>query len=273
MLKTVIKNIPFILDIYRWLRNKKIIYMSPKPLVGTDFKMRGYNVMTSGNFEKYETEYIRYLLSSKRLFINVGANYGYYILHSSHLGCKSIAVEPNPLNLNILMKNLLTNKLHEKVKIFPIALSDNTSILKLYGNGTSASLTRGMANQFTGSYVPIHTFDDVFSELDPQYEILILIDVEGAEISLIEGAKNSIERLKNATWIVEVNLYQMNLSTDTERSYIKSMFNTFLKHGYFCNTFDQKRIDITVQNLDQILDDYRRDKLSTHNFIFTRAKE
>ena len=93
------------------------------------------------------------------MFVNIGANTGYYVCKAMTWGVNVLDFEPNQINVNILLRNVEGNNFKSKFLLFPVALSDQFWILPMYGVGTGASFTEGWAGQTHKNLVPISTFD------------------------------------------------------------------------------------------------------------------
>ena len=75
------------------------------------FKFFGPSAMQNGSFEITETNILIKLSSHADLFINVGANYGFYCCLALSKGIKTSAFEPVYTNLRILYKNIYRESL------------------------------------------------------------------------------------------------------------------------------------------------------------------
>ena len=58
---------------------------------------------------------VKYLKKSS-VFVNVGANIGYYTCLAAHMGITTYAVEPLPSNIRLLEKNIIQNDFEDRVK-------------------------------------------------------------------------------------------------------------------------------------------------------------
>ena len=119
-----------------------------------------------------------------------------------------IAFEPHPVNSRILLRNLEGNGFSKNAEIYPTAVGDQNGILKLFGSGTAASLVDGWAGISTENsiLVPVVTLDGILDGRFIDKSIFILIDVEGAELSVLKGALNTLQRNRKPCWLVEITI-------------------------------------------------------------------
>ncbi len=125
--------------------------------------------------------------------IDVGGNRGTYAFRLHQLGARVEVFEPNPVCLRVL-NNWAQH--HEAVSVHAVALSDNSGTAELaipidqagVEHDASASIEHGADSAVRIETVPIRTLDS-FGFRDA---VLIKIDVEGHEQSVIEGAVKTI---------------------------------------------------------------------------------
>jgi FkbM family methyltransferase len=137
------------------------------------------------------------------LFVDIGANVGFFTVLASRAGVRTLAIEPSPVNLRHLYENLRIAKGDATVEVLPVALSHSIGLMDLYGSGQGASLQRGwgdIASNFR-TLVPTTTVDSVLSGRPGR--MLIKVDVEGSENDVLAGAAETLIRSPRPTWLIE----------------------------------------------------------------------
>jgi FkbM family methyltransferase len=145
------------------------------------------------------------------VFIDVGAHLGAYTLAFSKISKLVVAVEPNPINYFLLKKNLTINKVKNCIPV-RCALSnyDGTAYLYLSKFSDLHSLHKDRLDVAKG-IIPIQTrtLDTLaLRELKLNKIDLVKIDAEGAEVEILEGMKETMERYSP---ILIVEVFQRNL--------------------------------------------------------------
>ena len=148
------------------------------------------------------------------IFIDVGANMGTYTIMLGKLGLKTFSFEPSAENYRALQINILLNKLESQVTSFNFGLAhvnrkanfifdpintgaSHLSSAEFYDHSTDA---RGQKIE-----VKLKVFDNFYEELELEESdhILIKIDVEGMEESVLLGAKQFIQKFPNILIVIE----------------------------------------------------------------------
>lgn len=185
---------------------KYVVWKSPE---GLYFKIRPtiedyWTVSLDWDWEKE----VKHVFTPKQgeVIIDVGAHIGAYTIRHAKIVGKDglvIALEPDPENFRLLNENVKLNKLSNVVALRMAAYgSDGTSIL--YRKGSSEhSLISAHHEEFNGEInVPTITFDTLVRKFDINGVDWVKIDVEGAELAVLEGASNVLRIIRNL--VVEV---------------------------------------------------------------------
>lgn len=232
------------------------------------FCLAGHEAMAKGDFEPEETELVRRLLGEVDVFVNVGANVGYYCCHALDLGRSVIAVEPMERNLHYLLKNIHGNGWAGKAQVFPVAAGGATGILQMWGSGTGASLVRGWAG-IPESYVrlvPVLTLDRILGDSLAGRRALILADIEGAELAMLEGALRTLDKNPRPVWLIEVAATEHQPPGVLMNPNFAKTFDMFFSRGYEAYTANSEMRSICMDDVVKI--EAGDLQLSTHNFLF-----
>lgn len=160
----------------------------------------------TGRFEPQTSALVRQLLPSGGVFIDVGANLGYYTRLAAECvgprGCV-IACEPGPENVVALRRN--TAHLPQ-VQIVPSALAAGQELLPLYLSSHSSCHSLVDSSYFKdGSFiwVPTISFDQLCSSLKLAKIDLVKVDVEGAEPMVLAGMRQALAQARVANLVIE----------------------------------------------------------------------
>lgn len=269
-LKSLVKRYPRLAGFYRALHGRLIhllleirdvrdTFLSrPRKaeLTPYGFRLTGgssthHRKMQRGTFEPEETAVIRQYLNQAQIFVDVGANIGFYTCLARSANRHVIAIEPLVQNLNHLYVNLSTNNWND-IEVYPVGLSDRPGLLTLYGASTTgASLVDGWAgaSRWFRRIIPVTTLDILLNERFRGEKLLIKIDVEGAEYSVLQGGVKTLEMSPRPTWMVEVCLseyYPMGVNPN-----YAATFELFWQCGYEVRTANQKGQLIKPTDVDR----------------------
>jgi len=190
--------------------------------------------------------------------IDVGAHIGYYSLKGNlAMGPESrvIAIEPNPVTLKVLQANIERNHA-TNITVEPVACSDREGTLEFFASWRINTARSSLSNVNAGGpegkvvekfMVRARPLDDIVSELHLDRVDVIKIDVEGAEWSVLQGAKQTIARFHPALIVedIEEHLEQMGSSNSRIEQFLES-------YGYTARKLD------TEPSIDWVYDPSKR---------------
>jgi FkbM family methyltransferase len=200
--------------------------------------------------------------------VNVGANIGYYCCHALSLGKPVIAVEPIARNIHYLLTNIRNNGWSDKAEVFPVGLGRKNDILQIWGGGTGASLIKGWAST-PDSYVtkvPILSLDRILGNAIKAKKALILVDIEGAEFMMLQGASQSLNNDLRPIWMLEISTTEHQPKGVNMNPNFSGTFEMFFKFGYRARTADSAGIKLDSEDINAVMSGEK--KLNTNNFIF-----
>jgi FkbM family methyltransferase len=196
------------------------------------------SLLETGLWEPSVTRAAAEVLKEGQVMIYVGAHIGYYsIFASPRVGPrgKVIAVEPNPETLPRLYKNLkLSNAAN--VVVAEVANTDRETTVQFFQasrwNSGMSSLSKANAIRSPGHVVTATTvrgrpLDALVRELGLRRVDLIKIDVEGAEVQVLRGSKETLATFRPVL-LVEMDDEQLvNMGTS-----IQELRAVLLDSGY-----------------------------------------
>ena len=163
-------------------------------------------------FETGTTEAFTHLLRSDDVFLDIGANIGWYTLIASQLATDGEvhAFEPVPFIFDKLQRNWKLNQFKNNVHFNNFALGDKEDgKIEIYtfqglyhGHSSLSTLDR---DDYKASSVHMTTLDRYIIDNDVQRVDLIKMDTEGAELNVLEGAVELLKRKMPPIWVIELN--------------------------------------------------------------------
>ena len=221
------------------------------------FRFAGPDHMQEGSFEPQELDYLRGRLPATDVFIDVGANVGYFTCIARHTGVHVVAIEPAARNLDLLYRNITANGWSD-VEVFPIGLGREPGLATLYGDGTGASLVTRWAgvSDVWQRTIPLTTLDAVIGGRFPGQRLLIKIDVEGTEHAVLDGAPLTLARRPAPRWLVEV-CFTENFPAGVN-PHFRDVFEKFWAAGYTARSLEGDRT-VERTDVDRWLANGRRD--------------
>ena len=180
------------------------------PLLKLNFKVPSNTIFGwhLSKYQIYEADSLRFLLgrftqNQGGIFIDVGANFGWYsLIFSQFAGSEGrvLAFEPDPKNFDLLTYNKKQNS-HNNIECFKYALGRQETELVL---GKAPDSNPGMHSLVdlphidksrSGETVQVRSLDDL---LDNKFRVieLLKIDIEGYEVEAFKGALETIKRVK-----------------------------------------------------------------------------
>jgi FkbM family methyltransferase len=151
------------------------------------------------------------------VFWDIGANVGVFSLYAAiRRGVSVLSFEPSAANYYVLSRNIQLNRLCDRVMAYSIALSARTQL----GALNIASPCMGMSlSQFgrPGDRSPYaetqaafqgavgFSIDDFIARFNPPFPRYIKIDVDGLELPILEGARETLRDPRIKSLMVELN--------------------------------------------------------------------
>src|SRR5215470_7081308 len=188
-----------------------------------------------GSFEPNEFAFLDRVLTPGMTFVDVGANDGYYTLFAARrvgLTGRVVAVEPSSRERVNLKRNIARNRL-DNVTVVPAALGSACGVadLRLAQGVHSGHNTLGrfahdgvLAERF--QRVDMETLDKVAADLELRRVDFIKIDVEGAESSVVHGARHVLTTMRPIL-LLEINDNALRAQSTSSDALLAALRNDF----------------------------------------------
>jgi FkbM family methyltransferase len=197
------KAIPFLVTAYRG------IYARLRPKETIEIEFRGHqlhldltdivvarSLLTSGEWEQYETRIFAETLEQGMVVVDIGANIGHYTLEAARRVGKNgkvFAFEPEPHNFSLLCRNIAANHYQNVVPVRKALSNRNgTGRLTLSPDNLGGHHFENSGGHGEAVLVDVVTLDEFFSDGNRRIDV-IKMDAEGAEMGILEGMRGIIE--------------------------------------------------------------------------------
>ena len=184
-----------------------------------------------GSFEPNEFAFLDRVLKPGMVFVDVGANDGYFTLFAARRVGPSgrvVAVEPSSRERAHLERNLTRNRI-DNVEIVPAALGAAAGHADLHlahgahtGHNTLGSFAHDDVVPARIERVPLETLDAVVARLGLPRVDVVKIDVEGAEAGVIAGARTVLTTIRPVL-MMELNDSALRAQGSSEASLLATL--------------------------------------------------
>jgi len=248
----------FVQKIYSDLQTEKYqtvtIPLNLKLKVLTKDACLGIYLLMGKSYEPQTTELFLKNIKTFSKIVDIGANVGYYTLLAAKKCTKGIvyAFEPDLENFNLLKENIKINNL-KNVVIENKAISNKNG----FSNFLIANIHKGKSRLLKKDYPNINQARVRTIKLDSYFKNvkidLIKMDIEGAEILALLGAKRLIRYQKKLTIILEYNPQHISEYGYEPKQLIDLIESLDLKIYKIIDESQGKVIDYTSQRLKEVL--------------------
>jgi len=166
----------------------------------------GRQIYLTGQFDRSIVEILVAFSTPGDTLLDIGANLGYVsaCFLKNVADSTVIAVEPQPLIVDLLQKNL--HQFGERQRVFPIALSDQDGDAWFYVDPQNKGRSRLVSRAFEGSrQIETRSTQGFLNDLNLERLDLVKIDVEGHEESILRAGKEKLKSLQPKIILFESN--------------------------------------------------------------------
>ena len=189
-------------------------------------------IVSSKIIEKIELGFLK-KIKSKNIFLDIGANIGFYSINAASYGFKKIhAFEPIPKVVERLKTNIYLNNYQGIIEVVPFGLGESNQNLEIrYGpyNIGEGSLINSHPHMTNCDVVKIITLKNYLNKLKIKKVDAIKIDVEGYEDKALLPYLKSINTLSNLPNLIIIEHSSSEIWTD---DIISWLFKKGYKEAY-----------------------------------------
>jgi FkbM family methyltransferase len=158
-------------------------------------------------YEKSETAFLKRTFFRGMVFLDIGANVGYYTALAGHAAGATgrvLALEPDPESYRYLTQTIQVNQFSNTTS-FQMAASDHVGSAQLHISNHNRGDNRLYANELASDVVTVHTttIDVLLRQNGISSVDVIKIDVQGAEGRALQGMKDTLAQSKPVTLLTE----------------------------------------------------------------------
>jgi FkbM family methyltransferase len=163
-----------------------------------------------GLYEIEKNEALRAFLRPGSVFVDIGGNKGDFALLAGKLVGPSGRVfvfEPAPSNCEWIERSIALNG-YRSIELLPIALGDREGEITLHLSRVSGHHSViGPRSDGTGAAVrvPVRTLDSVLAERGAPRVDVLKIDVEGADMAVLQGATRTLSANRELVLLLDVH--------------------------------------------------------------------
>lgn len=145
------------------------------------------------------------------LVLDIGANEGFYSMMSAAYGCRVLSFEPQPLCVALLSQAIAHNNFRHPVKVMNRVVQNKKVEFWAPANSCSGVVQYTDTKEDSKAHTAVEalvksaSIDEAIAANGGSRVILAHMDVEGAEIQVLESGLKSIKEKKIDNLIIEVN--------------------------------------------------------------------
>jgi FkbM family methyltransferase len=255
----------------RLAANALIRAMLPKTVVraGAVIHLNGKDPVVSGAlalnvYEPQETSFFLSVCKPGAVFLDIGANSGYYtalFLSRAARDSRVIAIEPDPECFAFLERTVAANKRGGNATCVRVAVSDRCGAGRLYRNGANRGDNRLYNHDLATSSceVELATVDCILARLGSPAVDLIKMDVQGLEAKVLRGMARTLARSPRLVIMSEFWPSGLRRAGDDPAA----MLDLFSRHGMELFHLNGSGALTPIEDRERLVDSYRGRRYTT----------
>ncbi len=204
-----------------------------------------YGIASNGEVEHLDHDLVKKIINKiisykeKIFFYDIGANTGYYgiFLATTYKNkLSSYFFEPLDFHTDCIKSSIELNKIENNTKIYQLALGNEEKEMLFYIAGSGSTLIPeflGKDNENVTRKVQVKKLDTIVKNDKINYPDFVKIDVEGNELPVLMGAKETIKN-NFPVFFIEIAKNLKNSRRNYTNSNFEKTFKFFEDLNYSC---------------------------------------
>lgn len=196
-----------------------------------------------GTYERRERAFINRYVKRGWTCVDIGANIGFYTLHLARAAGKDgrvFAIEAAPANFARLERNIALNGLRN-CHLTPAAITSRDGVVSFHlSPGNNSGWGRIDDFEIAAGVIEVSavSFDSFMESNELSHVDFLKIDIEGHELSFLEGAKKTLQNGRVKRLMAEY----CGFSLEPKGMSLQQYLNAFERFGFVPRTFSMDAI-------------------------------
>jgi FkbM family methyltransferase len=203
-------------SIYSSIKGERLVKTAKGPYIYVNYRDNAERESANGTYERKYADFFCSVIKKGNVVVDAGAYIGYFsLLASSRVGAKGrvYSFEPIPRNFGRLMRNVEANKA-KNVRAYNLGLSDREETLSFSVPrefpaqsslaGAWSEITKGAKLTKDKVKAKLTAFDRFGKDAGLNQVDVVKIDVDGAELKVLRGMKNTLANSSDIWLFLEV---------------------------------------------------------------------
>ncbi|RXG99143.1 FkbM family methyltransferase [Bradyrhizobium zhanjiangense] len=204
-----------------------------------------------GLHEPNEMGFLLHALRPGQTFVDVGANIGSFTVLAGVVGAHVVSIEPIPQTFRRLKDNVYLNLMEGRADLLNVGISKEIGSLRFTNTFDTMNRVALPDENVETVVVPVRTLDDT---LQGRTANLIKIDVEGHELSVLEGATKTLADPGLNAVIMETNNSGKKYGVADQQ-----LFQKMAEHGFRPFSYDSLNRQLSPWSAGQANSIFLRD--------------
>ena len=210
-----------------------------------------HDISVLGEWEPLETEVVVRLLNPGAVFVDCGANLGWYTVIAAAYGATVIAFEPEPNNLRLLRANIEANDVSTDVTVHPVGLGRRAGSGRLsLSDENQGDHQLGERPDRPSIEIEVVTLDAALEGVKPR---MLKLDTQGSEVAILDGGAQTLAGMRSYPAGLILEFWPMGLKgAGSTAGELIAHIQPLLEQGYRCFEIDERTKHLRPRRLEEL---------------------